>query len=1025
MKNKNIWITAAAFGIISVTAAAGSGKLLSWEGAPAEAPKISRVATLPADEPGRSRQSPVMRASIVPVTLPWSVTLDSEEAFALFEPIDANKDDNTWQYWSKNSRDYNVVYRTSARNNADDWLVTPPVPMKANTNYTLRFHASGNSDYYTERLEVKAGIYPTETALVQGESLLPPTDLKMATREFTLNYTPAADGNYFFGFHAISEADQDYITLYDVLIELGAEDTAPDAPVALTVTPDPSGELKATLGFTAPSKSVGGQTLSSLDKVEVLRDEVLIATLTDAVPAKACSFTDENVTNGDHTYTVVAYAGGKKGREAKGSAFVGMDVPARPASMTISDGGTTIKANWTKVTTGLNGRFFNPDRVAYRIYSFDAENRPTVFVAETADTEYDIPVNTAEGAARLEQYAVKAVTTGGEGDPVYSNALLVGAPYGLPFLESFYDEANGAPALNKFWYFDGSGLGYSYGLSNVSFAAGSSDMDNSSLKFLTRAYNDVINLTSGRIKMSGSGNRLYFDYRTDGAATSEFGVFIVMPDGNELSLKKFDVREKSSWTQAVVDLPDYLSALDFVMVRFQMKATGSPAVDQAVYIDNVNIMDASRRDLKVSLQLPGRVQKGKVAKAAVLVYNRAGSDVDSYTFTLDADGKEIVSRTVSEPIAAFTMRRFDIDIPVSAVNVNEAVNVKATVDCENDAEAANNAAEGSFAIYSYTGPTVTGLAANSETGANVLSWTAPEIVNVDVEEGFEDYTPFEVDSFGDWTAFSNDEAYAGQIFEDLDLPHQYENYAFMVTNFEPEYGAGEYFPGHGGYAFLSAFYGINDLIEQVPTDKWLISPSLSGNAQTVSFWARNTPFDTQDMPENVSVGYSTTGSGMDDFTWVTDVELKGGYWTEIKASVPRGATYFAVRSNEPEATGFWLLLDDFKFETGPGAVDKYIVYCNGEKIGETSSAAFTDPAPREEKDLYAVTARFVNGNESAPAFIYADGTSGVLDIAGAAAIAGDVYNLQGILVRRAAGIDALRTLPAGIYIVEGRKFIVK
>ena len=69
----------------------------------------------------------------------------------------------------------------------------------------------------------------------------------MDIREFTLSYKPEADGNYFFGFHAISEPDQDYITIYDVLVDVGAEDAAPDAPADVRVVPDATGDLKATV----------------------------------------------------------------------------------------------------------------------------------------------------------------------------------------------------------------------------------------------------------------------------------------------------------------------------------------------------------------------------------------------------------------------------------------------------------------------------------------------------------------------------------------------------------------------------------------------------------------------------------------------------------------------------------------------------------------------------------------------------------------------------------------------------------
>lgn len=1026
MKKTHLLISALAVALVSVTATGGSQKGLTWKGIAAETPTIARVAALPADGNDKASvgETP-KRASIVPVSMPWSVTLDNEEAFNLFDVLDGNNDQCTWMYWTKDSRNYNVVYRCSSRNTADDWLVTPPVPMKAGVNYMLRFHASGNSNYYTEKLEVKVGVYPTITAFNQGTTLLPSTDLKMDTREFTLSYKPEADGNYFFGFHAISEPDQDYITIYDVLVDVGAEDSAPEAATKVGVTPDATGDLKASVRFTAPSKTVDGRTLSAIEKVEILRDDEPLTTLTGIAPGGAGSYTDDNVSNGEHTYTVVAYADGKRGREAKASAFVGMDVPGRPEAMLIEDNTETIKARWPQVKKGANELFFNPERVKYRIYTFDAENQPTVFVAETSATEYDIPVKTYEGEARLEQYAVTAVSTGGEGAPMYSNALLVGAPYELPFLESFYDEELGSAALNKFWYFDGEGLGYGYGLSNVQFAFGSSDNDNNCLKFNSVAYNDLLNLTSGRVKISGKGNKLFFDYRSDGAATSEFNLFAVMPDGNTLSLGSYDIKEKSTWTHAVVNVPDYLAALDYVMIRFQLKATGSPAVAQTLYIDNVNIMDASRRDLKVAVSHPERVQKGKAAKARVTVHNRAGQDVEAYSFALSADGKEIAARTVNEPLAAFTMRSFDIDIPVSAVNDNAKVDVKATVSCDNDADSKNNTAVSTFDIYAYNGPAVSELATVSNDGVNNLSWTAPKIENVLQTESFEDYTPFQVDNFGDWTAFSNDEAYAGSLFEDLELPHEYENYAFMVTNFEPDYGAGEFYPGHTGFAYLTALYGINDYVEQVPTDKWLISPSLSGRAQALTFWARNTPLDTEDKPESIAVGYSTSGSEMADFKWLTTVELTGGYWKEVTADLPQGATYFAVRSHEPEGTGFWLLLDDFMFETGPGEVDKYIIYCNGEKIGESKTTAFSDNADRNSTDRYAVTALFVNGNESAPQYINADGSSDIFDIEAAAALRADVYNLQGIRVRRNADIDALRSLPAGIYVVAGRKLMVK
>ena len=109
------------------------------------------------------------------------------------------------------------------------------------------------------------------------------------------------------------------------------------------------------------------------------------------------------------------------------------------------------------------------------------------------------------------------------------------------------------------------------------------------------------------------------------------------------------------------------------------------------------------------------------------------------------------------------------------------------------------------------------------------------------------------------------------------------------------------------------------------------------------------------------------------------------------------------------------------FETGPGEVDKYIIYCNGEKIGESKTTAFSDNAERNSTDRYAVTALFVNGNESAPQYINADGSSGIFDIEAAASLRADVYNLQRHPRAPQRRHRRARSLPAGIYVVGGRK----
>lgn len=101
-------------------------------------------------------------------------------------------------------------------------------------------------------------------------------------------------------------------------------------------------------------------------------------------------------------------------------------------------------------------------------------------------------------------------------------------------------------------------------------------------------------------------------------------------------------------------------------------------------------------------------------------------------------------------------------------------------------------------------------------------------------------------------------------------------------------------------------------------DNWLISPELSGNAQTVSFWAKSCMIS---WGETFEVLYSTTGNNPEDFTQTVDVEnfpadgIIPETWTEYKVALPEGAKHFAIRHRTYDTLA--LLIDDVTFESAP------------------------------------------------------------------------------------------------------------
>ena len=56
---------------------------------------------------------------------------------------------------------------------------------------------------------------------------------------------------------------------------------------------------------------------------------------------------------------------------------------------------------------------------------------------------------------------------------------------------------------------------------------------------------------------------------------------------------------------------------------------------------------------------------------------------------------------------------------------------------------------------------------------------------------------------------------------------------------------------------------------------------------------------------------------------------------------------------------------------------------------------------------------------------YSGTLTGVENVISDKVSTGDIYNMQGICVKRAATTEDLNTLPTGIYIINGKKIVVK
>lgn len=146
---------------------------------------------------------------------------------------------------------------------------------------------------------------------------------------------------------------------------------APAAVADLTAVPDATGASSIALTWKNPLKSYGGYNLTSLSSVKVLRNDVVVATLTDAAPGADMSYTDNVDKEGLYSYAIVAVNSAGDGLPSGITRWVGKDVPMGVSDLGIGrldDGSAYLE--WTEPAVGSHGGVIDAASLGYKITRF-------------------------------------------------------------------------------------------------------------------------------------------------------------------------------------------------------------------------------------------------------------------------------------------------------------------------------------------------------------------------------------------------------------------------------------------------------------------------------------------------------------------------------------------------------------------------------------------------------------------------------------------------------------------------------
>jgi len=536
------------------------------------------------NENGKGQKSPSLTLFFFEAQdIPYTVDFTDPSVLNVLNIIDANGDGNTWEW---NDFENALIYPPGYNDDADDYLVVMPVRAEAGNNYKVTFTA--RTEYAAERFEILAGRQGTPDALTM--TAIPATAFQAdEATDFEGSFTADASGLYFVAIHCISDMYSYDLFPVKLVIEKGAEPTAPAAVSDLAVAAGEQGAKLAVVTFTAPSLAIDGTELTeNLTKIELLCDGVVVETVENVAPRAAVEITTTVETPNYYTYQVLAYNASGIGLPSdKVRVWIGQDAPGNFYGVQAADNGTSVEFNWAMVTEGANGYYLNPDDVEYQIlatefngWSYDFTD---VLGSVKGADHYTLQYNTDEGEQQFTTWGVKPVNEAGEGYPL-SVTLLTGAPYTLPFEENFADGD-----VSYLWEKD----------SNASLYVvdQASDDDGYGLAMTTTWFTGDFTLLSGKLALQNAANPvLYIDVKGNGVEKLQIkGASLA---GDPVLLQ--EVALSDEWNTIILPLNDIKDGrysrlaftASFVNPSTEDWMSGTIVTwGDAVFFDNIRIVD--------------------------------------------------------------------------------------------------------------------------------------------------------------------------------------------------------------------------------------------------------------------------------------------------------------------------------------------------------------------------------------------------------------------------------------------------
>lgn len=907
---------------------------------------------------GKGESLPVISDKVVfgdGFTVPFTEGFDTKDAFDIWTVVDLNGN-STWKYDS--SKKY-IFSKYDDVGPADDWIFSPRFQLRRGQAYQVELDAStlyDNNAKYAENFEIwlsgSASPEGKSSRIVRYENFL-----SKAVQHKKAIFIAPADGWFHLGIYTDSPASHWQLNIDN--ISLSEVDSRVPGPVSdLEVTPGVNGALTASVSFRLPDVDTEGRKLDGDISALVFRDNSVEPTdsLGGLKPGQLVTWPDTPSEGGIRTYRVAAVSFAGRGEERSVSTYIGIDAPGAPRNLKALQNATgDVELTWEAPEKGAAGGWFDSSAVTYRIVRSDGEILAEK-CAECRFTDRSLKLSRQE----LMYYLVTPYVGDRKGTYANTDYDLFGPAYKAPLAETFpesdmrwYPWVSESDGPNHVWCLEMSGV-------NPSTTDQNGDkgiamfISNEGTKGVTGTFSspkiDISQLSTPEVSF-----RMYHSKASDPSVNEALDIYWMKEGGEWNKLSDSSVMRDNGtegWQRHAFRLPAFSGN---VRIRFSCKALGGANI----HIDNVSFDNERKTDVEaVRLAVSSRVAAGEKIPFIATVANNGSTAISSGTLTLKTGDASLATASLPELAAGATC---DVAMNATLTSVGRHT-VTLTVESEQDSYTSNNTASADVNAVDPVIPPVYGLSgSNTDRNTVRLEWL-PVSGRGTVSDDIESYEDWAIDGIGDWVMADLDRDVTCHINKDLsEYPSQNAPKAFQVCNAK-KLGINIWPQGtpHSGDKMMMALANINTV-----NDDWMISPMLNGAEQTVSFYAK--AFTSEDVnPERMAVYYSTGSLDPADFVKVSAGEYLTvpDSWNEYSFRLPAGARRFAIRCMSDDA--FALFIDDVRFNdlTVPVVVaEKYEVYRDGNKVGETTSEFYED----DVKDVTAASARYrvraVYGND--------------------------------------------------------------